>query len=136
MRIPRKFITSVWSIVCICLTINYTYSKVRRNAKKKRKTNMYQNSKTNTWYKVKEWHKKTKEKRKPVKNMWIATRYWGRCVSKYHERAKNTRKRLLQCKQNPSSIRQNSVAINQFMMATMKLPKFSLVISSNALSKE
>ena len=49
---------------------------------------MYQNSKINTWYKVKEWHKKTKEKRKPIKNMWIVPRYWGRCVSKYHERAK------------------------------------------------
>jgi hypothetical protein len=34
------------------------------------------------------------------------------------------------------SLRQNSVAINQCIMATMKLPKFSLVISSNALSKE
>jgi hypothetical protein len=36
MRRPRMFITSVWSIVCICLTIKYAYSKVRRNPKKKK----------------------------------------------------------------------------------------------------
>jgi hypothetical protein len=45
--------------------------------------------------------------------MWIAPRYWGPCVSKYHEPAKITRKRLLQCKQNLSSVWSSAAMLYQ-----------------------